>query len=202
MIAPERTLLALLAAGRSQRFGDADKLAADFLGRPLALHVVTALEAIPFHARVAIVSASPVDFAAHGYRVVANPAPETGLSGSVRLAARAAREAGVDAVLIALADMPRVTATQLLRLMDAATSTADIVASSDGDRPSPPALFGADCFDALATCTGDAGARALLRRGRHIVAPPDELIDIDTPADLAALRARFQPIRDAARRSD
>ena len=32
MIAAERTVLILLAAGRSQRFGDLDKLTQDFLG--------------------------------------------------------------------------------------------------------------------------------------------------------------------------
>src|SRR3546814_8328797 len=44
MIKAENTVLLLLAAGRSQRFGDADKLEQDYLGHPLAFHVVTALE--------------------------------------------------------------------------------------------------------------------------------------------------------------
>ena len=40
---------------------------------------------------------------------------------------------------------------------------------------------------------GDEGGRALIRAGFHVVTSPDELIDIDTPEDLAALRARFRP---------
>jgi molybdenum cofactor cytidylyltransferase len=190
MIAAERTLLVLLAAGQSVRFGGADKLAADFLGRPLGLHVVTALEDIPFLSRVAITGRTQVDFAAHGYRIIANPAPENGLSGSVQLAATAAQNAGADAVLIALADMPRVTGEHIRRLLDAANVPTDVVASSDGATPSPPALFGAACFAALAACNGDEGARALVRAGRHMIAGPGELVDIDTPADLEALRAR------------
>ena len=51
----EDTVLILLAAGRSQRFGDADKLAQEFLHKPVAYHVVTALEAIPFLGRVAVI---------------------------------------------------------------------------------------------------------------------------------------------------
>lgn len=189
MIAAEKCLLVLLAAGRSERFGAEDKLDADFLGRPLASHVATALEAVPFMARVAITSDTALDFAAMGYRVVRNPAPETGLSGSVRLGAHAARQAGAAALVIALADMPRVTATQILRLLDAAQGANDVIASSDGVRPSPPALFGAGRFAELGALSGEDGARALIRSGRHIVTNPAELIDIDTPEDLAALRA-------------
>lgn len=188
MIAAERCLLVLLAAGRSERFGDADKLTADFLGRPLAMHVVTALDAVPFLGRVAVTSGTDLDFAARGYRVVANPAPETGLSGSVRLGVAAAQEAGAAALVIALADMPRVTATQIYRLLDAASSADDVIASSDGVRPSPPALFAAGRFAELGASAGDEGGRALIRAARHIITNPAELIDIDTPEDLHALR--------------
>lgn len=190
MIAPERTLLVLLAAGQSLRFGTVDKLTAEYLGRPLALHVVIALEDIPFMARVAITSGTQLDFGAFGYRVIGNPAPEAGLSGSVRLAAQAAQNAGADAVLIALADMPRVTAAHMLRLLEGLSTPNDVIASSDGINPSPPALFGAGRFAELANATGDEGARAMVRAGRHVIAGPGELVDIDTPEDLELLRAR------------
>ncbi|WP_156456134.1 NTP transferase domain-containing protein, partial [Sphingomonas sp. CCH9-E2] len=42
MIRAERAVLVLLAAGRSRRFGAADKLTIPYLGRPLGLHVVVA----------------------------------------------------------------------------------------------------------------------------------------------------------------
>ncbi|WP_066648185.1 MULTISPECIES: nucleotidyltransferase family protein [Sphingomonas] len=189
MIRAESTMLVLLAAGRSLRFGETDKLAVDFLGRPLALHVVIALEAVPFAHRVAITSGTDLDFGAHGYRTVTNPAPEAGLSGSLRLGVAAAQAAGVTAMVVALADMPRVTAAQIFRLLDAASGPDDVIASSDGTRPSPPALFAAGRFSTLAESRGDEGGRALIRAGRHIVTNPAELIDIDTPEDLAALRA-------------
>lgn len=189
MIAAERTLLVLLAAGRSRRFGNTDKLAVEFLGRPLAMHVVTALEGVPFADRVAITSGTDLDFGAQGYRTITNAAPDAGLSGSVRLGVAAAQAAGVAAIVVALADMPRVTAAQIFRLLEAADGPDDVVASSDGVRPSPPALFAAGCFGALAASHGDEGGRALIRGGRHIVTSPAELIDIDTPEDLARLRA-------------
>lgn len=189
MIAAERTLLVLLAAGQSKRFGGVDKLQQVFLGRPLAMHVVTALESVPFMGRVAITSDTSLDFAAQGYGVIVNPAPETGLSGSVRLGVAAAREAGAAAIVIALADMPRVTSAHICRLLDAADSAQSVIASSDGNHPCPPALFAAGRFEALALSEGDEGGRALIRAGFHVVTSPAELIDIDTPEDLEQLRA-------------
>lgn len=193
MIAAESTLLVLLAAGRSLRFGDDDKLAMDFLAQPLAMHVVTALEDVPFLDRVAITSGTVLDFTGRGYREIANPAPERGLSGSVKLGVAAAQAAGAAAMVIVLADMPRVTSAHILRLLNAAEGADAVVASSDGHRPRPPALFGAGRFTELAEAVGDEGGRAMIRAGIHIITSPEELIDIDTPDDLARLRALVDP---------
>jgi molybdenum cofactor cytidylyltransferase len=203
MLRPEATALVLLAAGRSSRF-DGDKLAAPFLGKPLAFHVVTALERIDFAVRIAVVSNTALDFAAHGYQIAANPDPALGQARSIQIGVALSIAAGVDAVLVALADMPRVTAEQCRRLFDASAGADTLVASSDGVRPMPPALFGRGHFADLMTLDGDQGARVLLQSGRHVVADPQELVDIDTRADLDALRARLGPAatRAATRRSD
>lgn len=208
MIRAEDSALVLLAAGRSERFGAADKLAQPFLREPLAFHVVTALEAVPFAHRFAVVSDTCLDFAARGYRVVCNPDSHSGQAGSLRLGVQAAADAGAQAVLIALADMPRVTATQVFRLLDMAKGPEAVLASSNGEHPTPPALFGRAHFPELLRCEGDEGARALVRRSRHVIAPADELVDIDTPEELSRLRARYgvdadddAAIRAAARRS-
>ncbi len=187
MIEAEKTALILLAAGRSRRFGDSDKLLVDYLGRPLGLHVVVALDAVPFATRIGVVSDTSLDLGACGYDVVVNDDPAAGLGRSLRLGMTAAMATEPQAVLIALADMPRVTATHIYRLLDRAEGAQAIVASSDGTIPRPPALFGAAHFPTLLTASGDTGARDLVRHGHHVVAPPSELIDIDTPEDLASL---------------
>ncbi len=189
----ETTALILLAAGRSARFGDRDKLAEDYLGKPLAFHVVTAFEDVPFACRIAVTSATHLDFASRGYRVIVNDDPGKGQARSVRLGIAEAMARGAAAAVIALADMPRVTAAQIYRLIDDAEDERAVVASSDGVRSSPPALFGAAHFDALMRLSGDRGARDLIARGRHVVTSPAELIDIDTPADLATLSALVRP---------
>ncbi|GAA0314396.1 hypothetical protein GCM10009087_26000 [Sphingomonas oligophenolica] len=189
MIAAEKTALILLAAGRSKRFGEADKLEQLFLRKPLAFHVVTALEAIPFQARFVVRNGTNLDFESRGYRLIHNDAPEIGISESVKLGVACARAESPEAVLIALADMPRVTATHVYNLLDAADSADAVVASTDGVNPCPPAVFGAGRYEALLALEGDAGARAMVLAGRHVYAPARELIDIDTPEDLERLRA-------------
>lgn len=191
MLSVDQVALVLLAAGHSRRFNDGDKLAESFLDKPLAYHVVTALEDVPFLARIAVVSDTKLDFAALGYQVVENPDPTLGQARSLCHGVKAAKEAGAEAVLVALADMPRVTAAHIYRMMDAADGPATIVASSDGVNPMPPALFGKDMFDGLMKLDGDQGARELIKRGHHVIAPPNELVDVDTQDDLRELRELY-----------
>ena len=191
MIAAEKTALVLLAAGRSQRFGTVDKLIEPFLGRPLALHVTTALEAIPFARRIVVKNGTELDFGALGYHVIHNQEPDRGLIHSAKLGIELLGDDGIEAVLFALADMPRVTAGHIHYMLDAADGPDAVVASSNGIRPCPPVLFGAGQFDALRALDGDQDARALVQSGKHVVASPAELIDIDTPEELEKLRGMF-----------
>ena len=193
MVGVENTVLVLLAAGRGTRFGDIGcKLDEHFLGRPLGLHVVHALEACLFRERVAVTGTAAIDYAAHGFRVLANDDPALGMAGSVKIGVAYADSIGAEAVLIALADMPRVTAAHIHRLFDAYRGPDSVVASSDGNDPKPPAIFGSDQFNFLLNLNGDEGARDLVRAGRHVIASPAELIDVDTPEDLERLRASVQ----------
>ena len=190
MIAVENTLLVLLAAGRSARFGDiGSKLDQEFLGRPLGLHVAVALEDMPFKERLAIVGHQQLDYGKHGFRIAPNPDRDLGMATSVQIGVRRAQELGAEAILVCLADMPRLTATHLHRLFDASEGDMTVVASSDGVSPKPPALFGRGQFAGLLDLAGDTGARELVAGGRHVVTTPSELIDVDTPEELERLRA-------------
>jgi len=185
MIAAEDCTLILLAAGRSTRFGADNKLEADLDGRPVALHVVDALAGIAFKNRIAVVGDGRLDYAARGYRIVRNPAPERGLSSSIRLGVAQVGDAA--AVLIVLADMPRVTERHVRRLLDTANGSDAVIVSSDGTQPSPPALFGRAHFDHLLSLEGDAGARRMVATGLRIETNSTELADIDTAEQLNAL---------------
>lgn len=190
MLSVEDCVLVLLAAGKSERYGDIrSKLDQEFLGKPLGLHVVVALEDMPFKQRLAVVDGLDLDYGRRGFEVIHNPGHDAGMSSSVALGVRRALELRAQSVLIALADMPRVTASHIHRVFDASSDERSVVASSDGCDPRPPALFGAAQFGRLLNLDGDTGARDLVRGGRHVVTSPAELIDVDTPEDLERLRA-------------
>jgi molybdenum cofactor cytidylyltransferase len=185
VVAAERVAVILLAAGLSTRFGAADKLAAQLHDVPLGLHVARTLSAIPFSAKIAIVRTDAPDVSAHGFTTVVNPDPALGQSGSIRLGLAEALRTQPDAVLVLLADMPFVTASHVAALLTKLDDAHPVIASTNGTHPSPPALFAAAMFDTLAQLSGDAGARTLLREATLVTAPAAELVDIDTPADLA-----------------
>lgn len=180
--------VAVLAAGQSRRFGDADKLAAGFRGAMLGLHACRTLSLLPFAQRWVIASDTRHPCAKGwreaGFTVVPNPDAATGMGSSVALAAKLARDAGVTALLVALADMPLVPATHFADLLEQAEPDA-LVASHNGTSPTPPALFGSSHFAQLGQATGDTGARALLAGADTLSCDPAWLVDIDDPAALA-----------------
>ncbi len=190
MIAAEDTALVLLAAGKSARFaGERSKLDEPLGGIPLGLHAALTLADVPFSVRFAVVNRSLVDYAAHGFDVIENRGPVGDMASSLGLGVARAQEHGAAAILVALADMPRITAAHVQRLLDAADGSDAVIASvSPGAPPRPPAVFGRNLFARLLSLSGDHGARELIRSGRHIDTNSGELVDIDTPADLARLQ--------------
>jgi len=186
VIASSRVAAVLLAAGRSIRFGQTDKLAYKLNEMPLGLHAAKTLLSISFAAHLAVVSENSVDYAGIGFSVVRNYTPSSGLSHSIRIGIAAARKHHVDAILIALADMPFVTAAHIGRLLAAYQDQSSIVGSM-ARHACPPALFGRNWFDALEGLTGDHGAGALLKGAVLIPSDDGTLADIDMVDDLAAL---------------
>lgn len=185
--------VAVLAAGASRRFGDTDKLEAPFRGKRLGEHVCTTLARAVMQPRWVIASRKdhPCKAAWNeaGFRVEINDRAAHGMGTSVALAARLARDAGCEALLIALADTPLVPSEHFSALADHVTrlGAAGLVASRSGAARMPPAAFGASHFERLASLTGDAGARAILSEGDVVDCPSAWLEDIDTPEALARL---------------
>lgn len=180
--------MAVLAAGQSRRFGSADKLAAQFRGAMLGLHVCRTLAPLPFARRWMIASDAAHACARHwreaGFEVIPNAAARTGMGSSVALAAQLAQEAGSGALLIALADMPLVPATHFAELIQHAVADA-LIASTNGSSPMPPALFGSMHFAQLTQAEGDSGARSLLAAAKLVPCDASLMIDIDDEASLA-----------------
>ncbi len=181
----------LLAAGQSRRFGS-DKLGALLAGEPVARRSFSALAAAGMRP-VVVVTADPGMAAAlfgADARLAVNPCPEKGLSSSLRIGLRAL-EAEVEAVVVALADMPLVGAGTIARLAAAIQPEDYAVAPLFGEVQGNPVVLGRVAMAEAASLSGDRGARGLLAanaaRVRLVaVDDPGVVQDIDTPEDLAA----------------
>ena len=182
----EDVAVALLAAGRSARFGAADKRLADLDGRPLIQWSAAAGRALATGHRFAITGpGDALEAVLPDYGIVRNPHPGTGLSGSLRHAAMAARDAGATAMLVLLADMPFVRVDHLRHMIEIARADPGRAIFSAGDAgPQPPALFPAVLYPALMALHGPEGARSLAEQANRVAADPVSLFDVDTPDDL------------------
>jgi len=189
----------LLAAGRSSRFGAANKLLADLDGEPLVRHAARRLRAARGEALSTVVAvvgheADRVRAALSGpeLRTVENPDPAAGQATSVQAGVEAIR-AEADAAVFALGDMPRVRPGSVERLVAAyRAGDGDALAAAHRGARGNPVLFDGRHFDALADVAGDVGGREILLSGTGSAlvetGDPGVLIDVDTPENLDALR--------------
>lgn len=198
--------IALLAAGSSKRFGDADKLAQKFRGARLGEHAARAIPRQQFEQAHVITAEAAHPCApawtASGFETVLNPDAAQGMGTSVALAACLATEAKLDALIIALADMPLVPREHFAALIAELKRTCDIVGSASGGAHMPPAIFGSEFFAELAVFSGDQGARMLINESRAIRCPPEWLIDIDTPDMLRKYGQAGAPASTAPTKGD
>jgi molybdenum cofactor cytidylyltransferase len=197
----------LLAAGRSSRFGGAQKLVAMLDGQPIVRRSAELLLQSGVD-RVVVVLGSDADavraaLAGLPVALVRNEAFADGMSGSLREGLLAAESLGsaagesVEAVLVALGDQPTMDSQvaravlERFRQRGRDGATARIVAARyDGER-GHPVLFARPVFPELLELDGDRGAREVIARDALRVsyvevagAPPP---DVDSVADLESL---------------
>ncbi len=121
-----------------------------------------------------------------------------GLSFSLRCGLNAVMPLQPDAVVVALADQPFITASMVNRLTDTykRNPELDYVSSANDGLAMPPALFSRSMFTALQGLDGDKGAAALLRnedyRGMILEAESGRsFLDADTPADFGEISRQW-----------
>jgi molybdenum cofactor cytidylyltransferase len=190
----------VLAAGRSSRMAPANKLLVEVDGTPMARRAVDAAIGSQAVATIVVLGndAARVRQALAGRDATIVEASDfaQGLSASLR-AGLAALPADIDGVLVLLGDMPRVASAHLDRLIAAfapGEGRAICIPTHRAKRGNP-ILWDARFVPEMRALEGDQGARGLL--GAHAdqvceVEMQDDavLLDVDTPAALAALRER------------
>lgn len=195
----------LLAAGTSDRYGEANKLLASAAGDPVVWHAARTLCVAPVSPVTVVVgheadrvrdaldglAVETVDVAGTG--ATAEPIDgEPALSASLRRGIAALPD--VDAVVIALGDMPAVAPASVRALVRAyrAGAGSALAAAHEGVRGNP-VLFDRRHFDRLAAVDGDRGGRAVLRDTPDAAlvetGDPGVLADVDRPDDLRRVAA-------------
>lgn len=185
----------LLAAGSSRRFGS-NKLVVPLPdGTPLVLAVVRRLQLV---VNAVIVVVHPQDqvlpelLATENVQVVICQNADAGMGAS--LAAGVAASGDARGWIIVLADMPAIQISTLQRVAQALDNGAVLAAPYHAGQRGHPVGFHSSVRDELLTLSGEAGARDILTRHAAAVVRLDVddagiLLDIDTPADLAAWQA-------------
>ncbi|MCU0635671.1 MAG: nucleotidyltransferase family protein [Gemmatimonadaceae bacterium] len=188
----------VLAAGQSRRMGADNKLLLPIDGVAMVRRTVR---------RVVEAGASPVVVvtghdaeAVRGVLVdvpctfTTSPDPAGPTSGSLH-AGLLALPAEVDATVVMLADMVHVT-TAMLHDVVARMQRGDVplVVSTYGDVQAPPLCFARALWPELLAWTGEGCGKAVVRahlaEAATLAWPEAALVDVDTPADYAAVTGR------------
>ncbi|QDL94196.1 4-diphosphocytidyl-2C-methyl-D-erythritol kinase (plasmid) [Paroceanicella profunda] len=176
----------LLAAGSARRMRGRDKLLEPVADGPLLAHAARACAGAQVRQVQVVLDRLDGPRAAalegvEGLGLVANPQAAEGMAASIRAGMRSLG-GDVDAVIIALADMPDIGPGHLDRLIaafDPMEGREICRAVTESGQPGQPVLFGRRFFESLAGLEGDRGARAILRDAGSF------LVDVPTPGEAA-----------------
>ena len=174
----------LLAAGRSRRFGEANKLLAPFRGKLLISYAAGTMKSAGLDTCVAVVSNDLVAEQLTGFQI-AKVSTSTQAE-SLRAGLNLAQKHGAQRIVVMLADMPLITVEivhSVMALCDESTPSA----ITNGGRRSPPACFPKAMFDQIELLSGDSGAKTILHPlsdEKLVTVGPEYLRDIDEPNDL------------------
>lgn len=191
----------VLAAGGGKRFG-ATKQLADFDGRPLLEHSLAAMSKARLGRLIVVLGSRADDVLAgvdlHGAEPVVCERWGEGQAASLACGLSSLEEhasGDLEAVVVALGDQPGL-ATGAVHRVVAARGDSPAVRATYGGEPGHPVVLERTLLANLRDATGDAGARGVLRRAGATEVPCDDLgggADVDTPAELAALRSEGAP---------
>lgn len=184
----------VLAAGAGRRFGG-QKLLAELDGTPILQHVLDLAAAGQLDPVVVVLGP---DAEALETRMrwrdevrLVNPAPEDGISSTVRMGIAALAATDAQRAVVLLADQPRLSAAQLRTILAAPVDESrPIVVPRYSGVPGNPVLLERAAWLLTARLSGDQGLSQLFAARPELVrhvelegANPD----VDTPADLRAM---------------
>ena len=199
-LSPPITII-LLSAGMSRRMGARNKLLLPWKGRSLIHVMADAINGAEVKERI-VVTGHEADqikeaLADYPFNFVHNPAYETGMTSSIQAGVKAASKEST-AYLIALSDLPGLTAEDLNRLIQEfvrlkATEKHPILIPAFQGRRGHPLIFDAYYRSALLAHQEPDGCRGILKQyaeALHMLEMPDDRIfaDIDQAEDYQQMK--------------
>ena len=188
----------VLAAGASERMGR-PKALLDFRGRPFAVRLLEALEALDLKSRVVVLGLDAArvrpSLATHECVIVENADVAGEAIGSLRAALAALEPIRPSGILAWPVDLPHVRVATLERLLEAHRRTgAPAVVPSFADQRGQPVIWDQALFAELATsaaATRDGAGAVLAAHARDLVTvavnDPAVIDDLNTPEDYERL---------------
>ena len=191
----------LLAAGEGSRMGSVPKSLLRLQGIPLIHRHLTALREISFDDIVVVTGYHHEQIEAaisdQAVRWVRNPEPQRGQQSSIRLGV-AALDAGLDVVMVVLADQPLIGAYELTELINAFTqrpTAAGVLYPVVLGQRGNPVVFSGEVIATMLRSGNEADFRRYIDEHPSVVyryETPNEhfIIDLDTAEDIAAFEQR------------
>ena len=172
----------VLAAGRSSRMGDANKLLLPYIGKTVLDHVLAEVKAADTEDVFVVTGYDHEAVGAiagrHNVKTVHNDHYVSGMSSSVRKAIETV-PSHCEGVLIVLGDMPGIT-REVIKQVIAAYNPIEgrnLIMPVHNGKWGNPVLWGREFFDSFSKLKGDKGAKVLLREFQQ------EIIELEVDSD-------------------
>lgn len=176
----------ILAAGKSKRFGKANKLLAPLQQKPLVSFAIEAMAQTELSYRVTLVDDLALDGLFDGFKILRPLSESAGLGENLSVGAAYAKKMQATHLLITLGDMPCISA-RILEKIKTACPDLGISIAQGSEHISVPACFHSSYFDKLIALDRDKGAGMIARGERntkYVRLPDSKIIDVDTLDDL------------------
>ena len=187
-----KTVLIMLAAGNSRRFGS-NKLLYQIEGKPMYRYALEELqkaaEKIPDSRILVVTQADYTEIISTagqaGAEVFINPEPERGISSSMQIGLERARDA--EACLFTVSDQPWLKAETITALFELFQREGKGMACTRRDgKTGNPCIFSKKYYTELMEISGDRGGKQIIKKHPEDVAYLEisdalELQDVDTP---------------------
>ncbi|MDA8747295.1 nucleotidyltransferase family protein [Litoreibacter sp.] len=193
----------LLAAGASSRMRGLDKLMQQVRGTSLLRDRAQMLRASVVDQLIIVLPDGLPDrhdaLAGLDLHCVINSQAQTGMASSIQTGLRALPRT-CDAALIMPADLPDLTLSDINTMLEHFAAEPDMIhrGVAQSGQPGSPVIFPRAYFAALNQLSGDESGRAVLAMHKdkiraHALPDTHATLDLDTPEDWAAWRARPNP---------